>query len=167
MLCCCVANLRGFALFEKSTGQVQFERGFHHFHRHWFQSQGYVILGLLDKVFHIDISWCQRLLTAFWLLTSSNNRDWAQEVKVIFKISTRSYSVECMIETHKVNTFKCQQQFDWYPLHCTLKTWYRKTTNNNNPWCSTARPKMLFSTRSHGYEDANTALEYVQIPMSP
>lgn len=56
--CCCVDNLRGFSLFEKYTGQVQLQRGFHYFGREWFEPQCDIILSRrgTGKLLHIDIS---------------------------------------------------------------------------------------------------------------
>lgn len=48
----------GFALFEKDTGQVDFERGLHHFDRQRFELQCDVILSRrgAGKLLHVDIS---------------------------------------------------------------------------------------------------------------
>lgn len=55
---CRVGDLRGLALFEKHTGQVELKRGFHHFDRQRFELQCYIILGRRSTgiLLHIDFS---------------------------------------------------------------------------------------------------------------
>lgn len=103
-------DLRGLALFEKDTGQVEFERGFHHFDRQRFELQCHIILGRRGTgiLLHIDFSWCQHLPTAFLLLI--NNHE-GQDVKdsqcrIVYSWTKTNGEPEILQSTHIFND-KC------------------------------------------------------------
>lgn len=60
----------GFALFEKDTGQVHFQRGLHHFDRQRFELQRDVILSRrgAGELLHVDVGRCQHLSTPLCLI---------------------------------------------------------------------------------------------------